>query len=468
MDPFDLRQRNDRTGASGLRGRLRPRFPDVLREVTGRDRSFLGKVAGGLDDRAQLADVPGVVVPHEDVQRVLLDILARELPAEFPEEDVDQQRDVLPALPEGDHEEPGPLEAVVQVLSEPPAGQQLVEIGVGGRDEAHVHLPCRAGAELDDLPLLEGAQELPLEIEGQVPHLVHEEGPPVGGLEVARSVLLRPREGALRVAEELGVEEAARQGGHVDRGERERGPGARAVNRPGEQLLARPALAGDEDGHVAGGVQLRFLEQAEHLLRPGDNRREGVLVLDLGEAAGLADGEDLQEAAPLHRAPDLRDQLVARDGLGEVVVGALLQALHGGSGVVDGGHHDALRVGAGALDDLQELHPVDPGHGDVDERDGVTVALLHGGGRNAGIALGADIPDAGADQAPLYAVEKVHFVIDDENHFAHESTPFSSVACSRLPGGFRSGSTTRKRVPRPGSLSTVMEPPTDSIRFFEM
>jgi len=250
------------------------------------------------------------------------------------------------------------------------------------------------------------------------------------------------------VAEELGIEEAPRQGGHVDGGERERRPGARPVDRPGEQFLAGAALAGDEDGHVAGGVQFRLLQQAKHLVRPRDDGREGVFVPDLGEAARLADGDDFQEAAPFRRPPDLRDQFVARDGLGEVVVGALLEALHGGPGVVDGRHHDALRVGAGALDDLEKLHPVEPGHRDVDERDGVAVALLHGGCRDAGIALRADISDAGADQAPLDAVEEIHFVIDDENRFVHESTPFFRMHVPGRPG--RSGRAARRGRSCPG------------------
>jgi hypothetical protein len=83
------------------------------------------------------------------------------------------------------------------------------------------------------------------------------------------------------------------------------------MDRPGQELFSRAALPGDEGGHIACGVKLRLLQQAKHLFRLGDDRRKGVLVLDLGKAACLADGEDLQEATPLEGPIDLGDKLVS-------------------------------------------------------------------------------------------------------------------------------------------------------------
>jgi len=53
------------------------------------------------------------------------------------------------------------------------------------------------------------------------------------------------------------------------------GPAAGLVNGPGQQVLAGAAFTGDQDRHVAGGMQLGLLEQPPHGRRAGQNGTKG-------------------------------------------------------------------------------------------------------------------------------------------------------------------------------------------------
>ena len=77
------------------------------------------------------------------------------------------------------------LEAVVEVLAEAPLGDLLLEVAVGGRDQAEVDLDQLAAADAHDLPLLEHAQELDLQLGVELADLVEEERAAVRQLELA-------------------------------------------------------------------------------------------------------------------------------------------------------------------------------------------------------------------------------------------------------------------------------------------
>src|SRR5439155_399709 len=73
------------------------------------------------------------------------------------------------------------VEAVVEVLPEPAGAHLALEVAVGGGDEAHVDRYREARAQRRHLALLHGAQELRLERERDLRHLVEEEGAALGG-----------------------------------------------------------------------------------------------------------------------------------------------------------------------------------------------------------------------------------------------------------------------------------------------
>ena len=102
------------------------------------------------------------------------------------------------------------VEPVEEVFAEA-AGLRLGgEIAVRRDDEAHVDVLGAAAHRLH-LARLDGAQDLRLHRERQLADLVDEERALVGLLEVAEPRRMRAGERALRVTEELGLGELARE-----------------------------------------------------------------------------------------------------------------------------------------------------------------------------------------------------------------------------------------------------------------
>ena len=151
----------------------------------------------------------------------------------------------------------------------------------------------------------------------------------------------------------------------------------------------------------------------------------------------------VQEALVLQRAADGGHHFVAVDWLGEVVVGAFPEAVHGDLRLVGGGNHDAFRVRAGVLDVLQELQPVHPGHVDVQEGDVEPAPVCHGGRGVPGVDLQAEVLEARPNQHAARAVETVLFLVDDEYGTLQGKTPCPSGV---MPGACRSASPRQTRV----------------------
>ena len=236
---------------------------------------------GALHDVLQFPDVPRPVVLLQQGERLGGDPpgLLAELLAVLLEEVRDQQRDVLPALPErgevnGDH-----VQAVEEVLPERAVAHGGLQVFVGGRDEAHLHLHVLGVPHPPDLPLLDGAQELDLEQGRDFGDLVQEQRSAVGGGEEADLVGHRAREGSLDVPEELGLHEPFRNGSAVDRDERFISPVAVEVDGLGHQLLAGAALARDHHRRVAVGDFPDGVEDLHDLGALADDVLEPVMRL---------------------------------------------------------------------------------------------------------------------------------------------------------------------------------------------
>ena len=119
----------------------------------------------------------------------------------------DQEDDVVAAGPERRQRDVHHVQPVEQVGAEVPGARLGLEVAVGGGDQPDVDRDRAARAERRDLAVLEGAQELRLEREGDLRDLVEKERAAFGGPEDAVVVGHRAREGAAAVAEELAVEE---------------------------------------------------------------------------------------------------------------------------------------------------------------------------------------------------------------------------------------------------------------------
>ena len=103
------------------------------------------------------------------------------------------------------------VEPVVEVGPEGAALARGDEVAVGRGDDAHVDLERLAAADALDLALLQDAQELGLHRQRHVADLVEEERAAARALELAAALLGRAGERARLVAEELGLDELARE-----------------------------------------------------------------------------------------------------------------------------------------------------------------------------------------------------------------------------------------------------------------
>ena len=95
-------------------------------------------------------------------------------------------------------------------------------------------------------------------------------------LELAELPGVRAGERAALVPEQLGFDQAVGHRGDVHRDERLRAPVAQLMDRPGDQLLAGAALAGDQRGGRRGRDLREQLVDADHLLMPADHALEAV------------------------------------------------------------------------------------------------------------------------------------------------------------------------------------------------
>src|SRR5690606_34165303 len=108
--------------------------------------------------------------------------------------------------------------------------------------------------------------KLRLEGEGHFANLVQKDASSIGGLEAPDLGSHRAGEGSPLMTEQLALQKSFGDGGAVDADKRLRLAVGMKVNGLGDQLLARAALAGDQDRDVVG----------DHLLQNGVHLAHGL------------------------------------------------------------------------------------------------------------------------------------------------------------------------------------------------
>src|SRR5262249_55438114 len=135
----------------------------------------------------------------------------------------------------------------VEILAEQAALDLDREIAIGGGDDAAAERDLARAGEPRGRALLQDAQELHLHVERHVADLVEQDGAALGELELAGpAALARAGERARLVAEQLALEQIARDRGAVDRDERALRARPGVVDRLREDLLAGAALSREQ------------------------------------------------------------------------------------------------------------------------------------------------------------------------------------------------------------------------------
>ena len=299
-----------------------------------------------------------------------------------------------------------------------PLPDLLLEVLVGGGDDAHVHGDGGRPAHRLDLLLLQDAQHLGLRLQGHVADLVEEQRAAVRELELPLLGRERAREGAARVAEELALDQLLGNGRAVDLHEGAGGAEAQVVDVPRDELLARAVLAEDQHAPVGGsGLRDVGAQRVEDGALPDhdpamlDLLLEGaVLRLELALAQGVLDHEQ---------------RLLEGQRLLDEVLGAHAHGLDRGLDGAVAGDDDHRHFGIERADAGQDLEPVHAGQPHVEEEEVVAAVLqrrerrlpaLH---RLHRVALVAQDADEGAAHA--------RFVVYDQDRLTHVWSHSTSV-----------------------------------------
>ena len=194
-----------------------------------------------------------------------------------------------------------------------------------GRDQLHVDLPVAHLAQAPEALLLEDLQQLRLDLRVEVADLVEEDDAAVRDLEQAGLARDRPGEGALLVAEQLGLEELARQ---ARRSSCRRTARPRAGRCGAASGRGRPCRCPSRPRSGWGCSRPRSAAPA----RPGRGsplRGPGEGVDGLARLAGAPGDLPALLALVLEQALQHHEQRRQLDGLGQELVGAFLHRAHG-------------------------------------------------------------------------------------------------------------------------------------------
>jgi hypothetical protein len=137
--------------------------------------------------------------------------------------------------------------------------------------------------------------------------------------------------------------------------------GAAIVDRAGDQLLARPALAEDEQRDIGRRHLLELADEGAHRRRGPDQ----AVVPRRGRRGGAA----RRPRAPGRGVGDRADERVALDRLDQVVVGAGPHRRHHRVDLIVGGEHDDRQVAVALVQLADQLAAVDVGQAQVEAQD---------------------------------------------------------------------------------------------------
>ena len=290
-----------------------------------------------------------------------------------------------------------------------PGPDGLVEVAVGGRDDAHVGGPGSRLAEPLELLVLQEAKQLGLDDGRNLADLVEEEGAALRGLHPSRLVPHRAGEGALGMPEHLAREQLFAERGAVHHREGPIPSRAHLVERAGEDALSGAALASQEKGDVVGRGPGDHLGGGAHR---GALRLEVRLRHRVGEAV-LQVQDPARHVSPRLRRLDCPLDLRRRERFRQVILRPELDGLDGGVERRVGGDHHHVEPRALGEESGEEREAVLASDAQVHERDVVRRPRDRLQRRSARARLGH--LTAHALQAHRERLADVALVVDDED-----------------------------------------------------
>lgn len=246
---------------------------EAFRQVFQRHCPAFTAAADAADPFFQFADVAGPGMGHQFIdyfivederagQFVLFSIDAEKI--------LHQARDILAPFPKR-RQDQALVKAVLEILGKNPG---IMNLFVGGGDDAGVAAFHFKGADAADFAVVDEAQQSVLAGQGQIANFVEKEEAAAALADDARIIVRRAGEGAFFVAKEFGGDEFSAEGAAVE-GDQRRVVCA-VIEAPdclGHDLFAGAAFAGDE--HMGFGVDIEenlLLDVADRARRSDEFR----------------------------------------------------------------------------------------------------------------------------------------------------------------------------------------------------
>ena len=132
----------------------------------------------------------------------------------------DKTWNVVGSLAQGGQQEREDIESIIKVAAESAVGGHLCQIAVRRRDETHVDLDRLVAAETLEFLFLQHAQQLGLQLQGNVTHLVEKKCPAVGQFKAPDLLRNGAGEGTFFVAKQLAFQKSRGNGGTIELDER--------------------------------------------------------------------------------------------------------------------------------------------------------------------------------------------------------------------------------------------------------
>ncbi len=162
-----------------------------------------------------------------------------------------------------------------------PLGNHLGQIAIGRGDKPDVDRNGAIPAQPLNLSLLQGAQELGLQVERQLAHFIEKERSLVRKFETPHLSCNRASECAFLVAEELAFQQPGGNSGAIHLHKRVLAPVAEAVNRAGKQFLAGSGFALDQNRGICRSNRLDLFENLAQASAFAHNIFKSVFEIDL-------------------------------------------------------------------------------------------------------------------------------------------------------------------------------------------
>lgn len=188
--------------------------------------------------------------------------------------------EVVGPLPDRRDPQGGDGNPVVEVLAEPPCCDLVDEVLVGRRDQTEVGGHGATRPHRGDLPGLQHPEEGRLELRGEVPDLVEEQGAAPRFDEGPGPPFERAGEGSALMAKKCGVGRTRVERPAVERDPRPLAARTRDVKAPGHAFFSSPGLAMDEDRDSERPESPHLPKELTHRPAARDEREEPLFGVE--------------------------------------------------------------------------------------------------------------------------------------------------------------------------------------------